>query len=323
MRDQLDELVKFSENPSRPRLFPRYKDLSNQFSAEVPIQHGGMCHVYAAADLFEAACKRYLGKSVCISRPYLIYRHLRAQFKARGSYDLDVKKLAAHHFFMPECDGGICDNSLNRAFNGSVCTAQEFKAEEELLDYLSKAADQAKAERDASAKHAGDLAYANGSYLSRTSEKNKAIEKVKSECNGRFPGRVCENLERIVKAGLGDLTTDPGGNNGVCARTSDKDLQACLALDLHGERIPFTRTDALRFLSEGIPFLCAGNYSFKDKYGTVGHVGVVTGYYISRPGTTIDDSTIYWKERHATPGDRGTRWFSGDCEEMIVLYRRN
>lgn len=98
-------------------------------------QKGGTCHIYSAANLFEATCFRYLKVRLNISDGYLVYRHLREYFAKSKSIEISDKH--SHGMFIaPHIDGGFPKETLQRIFRGSVCTESTCPFDEPLEGFL-------------------------------------------------------------------------------------------------------------------------------------------------------------------------------------------
>ena len=110
---------------------PLAVDLLATFSPSGVTQHGDTCHIYAAAELFEAACFRRTGRSFKLSEAHHYLLHLRAQAAdARaGSYSDGVNWSS-----MTVYDRGRAEVSLRRLLDGQGLAVQEFPVLDDSLE---------------------------------------------------------------------------------------------------------------------------------------------------------------------------------------------
>lgn len=238
-----------------------------------------------------------------------MYRHWRNQFAQSKTYDVTTDFTSKNVLF--EDDGKIFDNdggwpldTIQRAFNGSVCSEEEFPTSKKFLELI---------------KHHKKIAF---EVILREVEKHlkegskTAVDWATAGVSKSAPNYYCDKLDATAMCMIksADLLQSKTKEKGVVAFSKNKDLISCFSKGLTAtEEMNPSEERRVELLNKGIPFICSGNFKFSS--GNSGsHASVAIGYNYDSKKNEV--SFLY-----RDPNDGGviTSWSSGTCAKITII----
>lgn len=305
-------------------------DLSYLFpQSEAPAQEGSTCHVFSAASLIEATCRRELGRPVSVSRAFLVLNHLS---RAIGEHKMNLEGadfLALMGDNSPFDRGFSVDSLQFVRSKRRLLSEQEMPMNTPKLDFWRGSLKQEiKALADAALSIRGEIDRLRLSVGEPVAEGSVPIlvhilELVKLRARQRGMQKQHEEayLEKL-RAGLAQWDSFPDSGTG----TADQDLQDCLDLfddsrekSLKPTSYYYTPGTAMALLEAEIPFACGGPMDTKYFYwdGWMNHSTVFVGY---RENTEFPDRIEYLVRDHdGKPASWG--WGVEQCEISTLEMR--
>lgn len=274
------------------KTYPNPVDLNHQYRKRVPLQKGGSCHIFAAVALVEAACYRYTKKKLDLSEAYLFSRHLRVEAEDHHNYRYYFPENEAYFTLF---DGGKPFKTIQRIFNGSVCTEAEFPFDRKFVESLRATRKQAREQY-------------------HSSDDRSFRKRVLKEVDDRFceviDGEIqCRSERPVAARGVGYLI-----------QSDDPDLQECLRVPMKAKETSWTLKRAIQYLSNGIPFICSSHVTYASGGGGQ-HAFNVVGYRFNSSRRYTHQLEFKVRDSNDTKATWG--WNIPQCDRITVITRKN
>jgi hypothetical protein len=253
-------------------------DLRHLFRVKTQVKTGGLCHLFSATSIYEAACFELTGNHVDFSEAYLAYRFYRRQFGNLEFYD--HQKPVRYSTSLTNLDGGRPEFSIDLLEKQETCQESSYAFNQGFIDNIRNFI------QTENQWYEGLKRKLNKRYPDPV-QREKMLKTCATERGKIANNEICNLLDNHFQENATSVNLSQT-NAGLKISSPDSKIRSCFQdkQETHKGQY-FTHGLALKLLNNGHPFTCFGNIQLPKDFGKYKKFQAHAGKWVSHITTVI------------------------------------